>query len=239
MQISKRLKTVASLVTEGYRVADIGTDHAYVPIFLVTEGLTEWALAMDIGRGPLERASEHIKERGLQDKIETRLSDGLSAYRQGEADSIVIAGMGGALMVRILTDGADKCTGLKELILSPQSEIFLVRRFLVQHGWSIEREIMLEEDGKYYTVMRAVPGESSPMKAAEEIYGRYLLEHRHPVLYEYLLKEKETILRILASLQPERGEHIMIRKKELTDKLALTEEALSYYEVQRYSDFSG
>lgn len=231
MQISKRLKTVASLVTEGYRVADIGTDHAYVPIFLVTEGLTDRALAMDIGRGPLERAAEHIKERGLQDKIETRLSDGLSAYRQGEADSIVIAGMGGALMVRILTDGADKCTGLKEMILSPQSEIFLVRRFLVQHGWSIEREIMLEEDGKYYTVMRAVPGESSPMKAAEEIYGRYLLEHRHPVLYEYLLKEKEIILRILASLQPEQGEHIEIRKKELTDKLTLIEEALSYYEM--------
>lgn len=231
MQISKRLKTVASLVTKGYRVADIGTDHAYVPIFLVTEGLTGQALAMDIGKGPLESAEEHIREQGLQDRIETRLSDGLAAYRQGEADSIIIAGMGGALMARILSDGADKCAGVKELILSPQSEIFLVRRWLTQNSWQIEHEVMLEEDGKYYTVMRAVPGESAGMKTVEEIYGRYLLEHRQPVLQEFLLKDKETVRRILDSLQSEQGEHIEIRKKELTDKLTLIEEALSYYEM--------
>lgn len=231
MQISKRLKTVASLVTEGYRVADIGTDHAYVPIFLVEEGRTERALAMDIGRGPLERAAEHIKGRGLQDKIETRLSDGLSAYIQGEADSIVMAGMGGALMVRILTDGAGKCAGLKEMVLSPQSEIALVRRFLVENGWSIKQEIMLKEEGKYYTVMRAVPGESSPMKTVEEFYGRYLLENRHPVLYEFLLEEKGTTQRILDFLRQKQGTHVEIRKKELIDKLALIEEASSYYEM--------
>lgn len=231
MQISKRLRTVASMVTRGYRVADIGTDHAYVPILLVTEGLSEKALAMDIGKGPLERAEAHIREQGLQDKIETRLSDGLAAYRQGEADSIVIAGMGGALMARILSDGADKYAGVKELILSPQSELFLVRRWLIENDWRIVQETMLEEDGKYYTIMRAVPGEGALEKPVEEVYGRYLLENRQPVLQEFLQKEKETIHRIVSSLQAEQGEHIENRKKELADKLALVEEALSYYEV--------
>lgn len=231
MQISKRLRTVASMVSEGCRVADIGTDHAYVPILLVTEGRTEKALAMDIGKGPLERAEAHIREQGLQDKIETRLSNGLAAYRQGEADSIVIAGMGGALMERILSDGADKYTGVKELILSPQSELFLVRRWLGENGWQIMKEIMLEEDGKYYAVMRAIPGEGTLNKPVEEFYGRYLLENRQPVLQEFLQNEQETIHRILSSLQVEHGEHIENRKKELADKLALIEEALSYYEV--------
>lgn len=231
MQISKRLRTVAAMVTEGYRVADIGTDHAYVPIFLVTEGKIEQALAMDIGKGPLERAQEHIREYGLEKKIETRLSDGLSEFAQGEADSIVIAGMGGALMAKILSDGAKKCVGVKELILSPQSEIFLVREWLFENGWQIEQETMLAEDGKYYTVMRAIPGRYEKMKHVEAVYGRYLLEHKHPVLQEFLQKENETIHRILASLESEQGEHIENRKKELADKLLMIEEALSYYEV--------
>lgn len=231
MQISKRLRTVAAMVTEGYRVADIGTDHAYVPIFLVTEGKIEQALAMDIGKGPLERAQEHIREYGLESQIVTRLSDGLAEFVQGEADSIVIAGMGGALMARILSDGAEKCAGVKELILSPQSELFLVREWLSANGWQIEQETMLTEDGKYYTVMRAVPGRCEKMKPVEALYGRYLLEHKHPVLQEFLQKENETIHRILVSLESEQGEHIENRKKELADKLLMIEEALSYYEM--------
>lgn len=232
MQISKRLKTVASFVTEGYRVADIGTDHAYVPIYLMLEGRIPQALAMDVRKGPLDRASCHIREQGLEGRIETRLSDGLSAYRQGEADSIVIAGMGGALIVRILSEGTDWSEGVKELILSPQSELFLVRQWLREHDWQIEREMMLSEDGKYYTVMRAVPGPSAAAVRLEDYYGKYLLEHRHPVLKEYLLKEKETLHRILAALTAEQGRHIEIRQKELKDRLLLTEEALSYYEMQ-------
>ena len=231
MQISKRLAAVADMVTEGCRVADIGTDHAYVPIYLIKEGRSLKALAMDIGKGPLERAKEHIREYGLDSQIETRLSDGLAEYVQGEADSIVIAGMGGALMARILSDGAEKCAGVRELILSPQSEIFLVREWLFEHGWRIERETMLAEDGKYYTVMRAVPGDEPELKPVEALYGRYLLESKNQILHEFLGKERETVHRILASLEKEQGEHIRNRKTELADKLQKIEEALSYYEM--------
>lgn len=239
MQISNRLKTVASMVSQGYRVADIGTDHAYVPIYLVQEGKCPGALAMDIGKGPLERAEEHIRAYGLTEQIKVRLSDGLTEYMQGEADSIVIAGMGGSLMARILTVGAEKLAGVKELILSPQSEIFLVREWLWASGWQIEYETMLSEDEKYYTVMRAVPGKMRELKPVEACYGRYLLESQNEVLWDFLKKEKDTIFGILAVIEKEDGEHIKSRKMELADKLQRIEEALSYYEMRGTDSFSG
>ena len=232
MQISKRLRAVASMVSQGYRVADIGTDHAYIPIYLIMEERCSSALAMDIGRGPLEKAEEHIRAYGLEEQIEIRLSDGLAEYRQGEADSIVIAGMGGALMTRILSGGAEKCAGVKELILSPQSELFLVREWLGENGWQIEREEMLREDGKYYTVMRAVRGTMPRQRPVEALYGKYLLEHRNEALLEFLRQEKESVYKIAKALEGGCGEHIESRKKELADKLNGIKEALAYYEMQ-------
>ena len=123
MELSKRLQAVADLVTAGCRVADVGTDHAYIPIALVQEGRIPGAVAMDVNTGPLERARLHVAENRLEEKIELRLSDGLAALSPGEADSVVIAGMGGGLVIRILTEGAQTVRGVKECILQPQSEI--------------------------------------------------------------------------------------------------------------------
>ena len=105
MQLSKRLSAVASLITEGSRLADIGTDHGYVPIALVENGSIPSAVAMDVNKGPLERAQEHIREKHLEDRIKTRLSDGVKALEEGEADAVLIAGMGGMLVIRILDAG--------------------------------------------------------------------------------------------------------------------------------------
>ena len=110
MELSKRLQAVADLVTAGCRVADVGTDHAYIPIALVQEGRIPGAVAMDVNTGPLERARLHVAENRLEEKIELRLSDGLAALSPGEADSVVIAGMGGGLVIRILTEGAQTAT---------------------------------------------------------------------------------------------------------------------------------
>ena len=155
MVISKRLQQIADMVTFGSVPADIGTDHAYVPIRLVKNGVCPKAFAMDIGTGPLSRAREHILGEGLEDRIETRLSDGLAALGPGEADTVIIAGMGGALTVRILDDGARALEQVKTLVLSPHSEIEKVRSWTEKHGYEITDEEMLIEDGKYYTVMRA------------------------------------------------------------------------------------
>ena len=105
MELSKRLKTVAGMITEGHRLADIGTDHAYVPIALCRRGIIPSAIAMDVNPGPLQRAREHIHAYQLEEKIQVRLSDGLKELSPGEVDTILIAGMGGLLTVRILENG--------------------------------------------------------------------------------------------------------------------------------------
>ncbi len=158
MEINKltpRLQYIANFITPSYTLADIGTDHGFVPIHQVMCKGTPKAYAMDINKGPLERATEHIAENGLSDRIETRLSDGLAKLNAGEAESILIAGMGGELMVRILTDGAHALVTAKELILSPHTEADAVRCFIQASDFVIDREGMVYDAGKYYVVMRA------------------------------------------------------------------------------------
>ena len=189
MELSRRLRMNASFVTPGDRLADVGTDHGYIPIALRLEGVIPSALAMDINPGPLERAKEHIRQFDLETDIHTRLSDGVQALCPGEADSVLIAGMGGALTIKILEAGKDVLSSVQELILQPQSEIDKVRLYLLTHGYAITGEKMVFEDGKYYPAMRAVHGEMPLWQDVELQYGKYLLEEKHPVLQEYL-KEK-------------------------------------------------
>ena len=120
IQISRRLKAVAALVSPGLVLADVGCDHGYIPIYLIQKGQIPRAIAMDINQGPLLRDREHIREWGLDDYIETRLSDGVEALNPGEAQCLVIAGMGGPLMEKILTQGKHVVENMKELILQPQ-----------------------------------------------------------------------------------------------------------------------
>jgi tRNA (adenine22-N1)-methyltransferase len=155
--LSKRLEAIASLITPGYIVADVGTDHGYIPIYQIQQNRSPSAIAMDLREGPLQRAREHIQMCGLSDRIHTRLSDGTAALGVGEADTIVVAGMGGELVLHILTDGEEVCRSAKELILQPQSEIAAVRRYLREHAYRIAAEDMVFEDGKYYPMMRVIP----------------------------------------------------------------------------------
>ena len=106
MELSKRLQAVAAMVTEGNKLVDVGTDHGFLPIYLVKTKKIPKALAMDVNPGPLSRAREHIREYGLDTYIETRLSDGLKKLEPGEGQTLVLAGMGGGLMLRILKEGA-------------------------------------------------------------------------------------------------------------------------------------
>lgn len=155
MDLSKRLQAVADMVEPGSVVADVGCDHGYVSMYLVRQGICPRVLAMDVNRGPLERAREHVEEAGLSDYIELRLSDGLKAMELPEADTLLTAGLGGRLAARILEDSAEKVLRMKWLILQPQSEIWLVRQTLRKMGYSITAENMILEEGKYYTVIKA------------------------------------------------------------------------------------
>lgn len=154
--LSERLRMVVSMVTQGSRVCDVGCDHGFVPICLAEQKISPHVLAMDVREGPLGAARQHVAERGLGALIETRLSDGLHKFTIGEADSLICAGMGGSLMMRILGDEKAKTESFQELILQPQSEVEQFRVWLRQQEYRITDEKMVEEDGKFYPMMRVV-----------------------------------------------------------------------------------
>lgn len=200
--MSKRLQALADMVTPGSRVADVGCDHGFVSVYLVLKGISPRVYAMDINKGPLLRAREHIAEYGLEAYIETRLSNGVEALQPGEAQTLLCAGMGGRLMQKILTEGGRTVRSMRELILQPQSEQEAFRRFLRTSGYLITEENMIYEEGKFYPMMKAVPadrrpgthtagnigqsGRASVRQRIEDKFGPCLLKSKNPVLTGYL-----------------------------------------------------
>ena len=156
IQLSKRLNAVAELLVHGIDqleleqpvLADIGTDHAYLPVYLVQKKVVKKAYAADVRKGPLLHAKEHIEQYGLGEYIQTRLSDGGESFVPGESEVAVIAGMGGGLMQKILSGSPEFFEKNSCVVLQPQSEIEQFRRFLTEDGWCILEEDMDLEDGK-------------------------------------------------------------------------------------------
>lgn len=263
INISERLKCVASLVNKGARVADIGTDHAYLPIYLVQNGISNKVYACDVRKEPLRRAKLHIDEYGLSDKITTQLCDGLKGINKGDVDTVTICGMGGKLMKNIIKAGIDKLGDNTQLVLSAQSELRDFRKYLLEAGIYIKSEHMLLEDGKYYFIFDCVYNtqdeyylnvtniqqnniyehaaaagdihnnnihnndshkedydkEDNDKKkitayAEEELrYGRYLLDNKSEVLYEYLNKELTSCNNIRNSLINNKEQSISIKSR--------------------------
>ena len=224
MKLSYRLQTVASFADRGCSVADIGTDHGYIPIWLTEEGIADHAIAMDVGKGPLERATEHIRKHGLEEKIETRLSDGVAKLEPGEADTVIVAGMGGELVMKILDEGRHVWDSVKNWILSPQSEIGRVRHYLADQGFVIVGETMVMDEGKYYTVMKVQRGVMDYEKEAYYQYGKLPAEQKNPVLRQFLEKEKKQTVQILAQVKTQDTEASLVRRGELEQELGWIEE---------------
>ena len=214
MELSKRLQAVAFYVTAGYRLADIGTDHAYIPIELVRTGHIPQAIAMDVNRGPLERAEENIREHGLSAQIRTRLSDGFAALGEGEAQSVVIAGMGGGLTIRILKEGERVVEDGKYY---PMMKVAPPQRKADRTG--------VGPDSRDIVCGEAVWDEM------ELRYGKYLLQNRHPVLRRYLEREQRIKKDILKSLEGQDSRRILMRRRELEKELEYIEKGLMSYAV--------
>ncbi len=151
-KLTRRLTAAFQLVREGRTVVDIGTDHAYLPIALVKEGKCPVAFASDIGKGPLERAMENIRDAGLEEQITTVLTDG-AAYFDSLADEFIIAGMGGELIYKIITEAPFLKNPDIHMVLQPMTKVPFLRRALLNDGFYIEREALVKEDGKIYTVL--------------------------------------------------------------------------------------
>lgn len=192
--VSKRMKAIADMVSDGLSVADIGCDHGFVSIYLVNEKHAPRVIAMDVNKGPLLRAKEHILQYGLDEVIETRLSDGAQKLAPGEVEAAVIAGMGGRLTIRIIEESFDKFKAMKEFVLSPHSDVSVVREYLCGAGFEILDEDMVFDEDKYYSIMKCrYEGSVRKLSSEQMAYGPILLDKKHSVLREFLLMKKDKL----------------------------------------------
>lgn len=246
MELSKRLQAVADLLSEGMRVADIGCDHGFLSIYLVESGKSPACIALDVNKGPLERAREDIDRQRLSTYIETRLSNGACGLRfteteknrRLEVEAAVLAGMGGKLMIRLVEESLDKFCAMQEFILQPQSEIAQVRSFLRQKGFGITAEDMVLEEGKFYPIMKVEAGKGRPCpesageRERQELYdcfGEHLLTQKHPVLRQFLEREKALYEGILEELGRQNTIKAMHRRQEVEERIRKTVQGLEWF----------
>lgn len=205
MELTARLKQIADMVPQGFSVADIGTDHGYLPIYLVVKGISPCVLACDLRLGPLERAKAHVREYGLEEQIRCRLSDGLEGVMSGEASVVVMAGIGGHLCSDLLLQESQRekniLPTLKALLLQPQSDLAVVRHTVHGVGFGIEKEAMLEDRGKRYTVLFCRPGNEAYAHELEYQYGKKLIEAKDPILQQELLERRRTVEGLLEKIR--------------------------------------
>ncbi|CAI6070837.1 tRNA (adenine(22)-N(1))-methyltransferase [Paenibacillus sp. JJ-100] len=169
MKLSNRLQRIHDQIPAGSRMADIGSDHALLPVAAVRSGKAVSAIAGEVNPGPYDAACKQVSDAGLKANITVRRGDGLDVISPGEVDVITIAGMGGALIASILDRGISKLEGVQLLILQPNVGEDILRRWLLDHHWVVVAEQLLEEDGKIYEIITVMPQASSPI-ANEEVY---------------------------------------------------------------------
>ncbi len=235
-RIPKRMLAISAITDKTGVIADIGCDHAYISIDLIEKEKADKVIASDLREGPLRSARANIEAAGLSDRIELRLCSGLSGFREGEADTILISGMGGMLIREILENGKKVVAGAKTLVLEPQSDLRVVRRYLRENGFIVVNEDMLKEGGKYYQIIKAARG-SAVSKGdeigvgAEDEFGPCLIAEKNPVLLEFLKERKEHFERLLSddkflkSQENTKENRVEVIKSEL----CLVNEALGRY----------
>ncbi|MCL2573761.1 MAG: class I SAM-dependent methyltransferase [Defluviitaleaceae bacterium] len=194
-KISKRLHKIAGMV-KCRTMADIGTDHGHLPIYLIQSGLADAALATDINTKPLERAERNIDTAGLSDQIKTLLCDGLDGVDSAKYAACVISGMGGGLIINILQRNIETSRSFEQLLLSPQRDVGDVRRFLHYNGFKINDELMLKEKGKYYNILDISVGTQDVYDEKGYVFGDILIRKKCEILREYMKIEIAKVNRI-------------------------------------------
>lgn len=226
-KLSKRLETVASFVPTGAIIADIGSDHAYLPCYLINKKIAKKAIAGEVVKGPFETAVKQVREEGLIHKISVRLADGLEAIDESDkVDTITIAGMGGPLIVSILEEKPSALKSVTRLILQPNIHAKVIREWALGNNWALLDEVILEEDDKIYEVLVLQRGE---MKLTEEeiLLGKHLLVEKSEVFTKKWKREIENWERVLASLEgAEPTSEILAKRGELLHLIAMVKGVL-------------
>lgn len=226
IQISNRLKSVANQVK--YRsIADIGTDHAYIPIYLYQTGKIDYALACDINKGPLNRAANNIKNYKCDKHIKILLSDGLQKI-DCHVDTIIIAGMGGQLIIDILKNNLKKVNDLKQLVLQPQLDIYKVRKFIHSIGFKIENEDMILEENQFYNIISAVSGNEIYTKEEYYKFGKILIDKKSNILKDYINLKLKNYYLIIRNLDAINNNASNDKKQVLMEEIKISKEVLKW-----------
>ncbi|MEG1487035.1 tRNA (adenine(22)-N(1))-methyltransferase TrmK [Lactococcus sp.] len=225
IKLSKRLKAVADYVDKGARLADIGSDHAYLPTYLVQKNEVEFAVAGEVVKGPFEIAKNHVAQANLKENIQVRLANGLAAIENvDKIDTIVIAGMGGILISEILEAGKGKLSSVKRLILQANNHEDTLRQWLTEHQFVIKAEQILLEAGKFYEIIVAEPttNENPVLSANDLLFGPFLSKEKSVIFQQKWQKELNTLNKIIDRLPDEQTE----KREEVLTEIAKIKEVL-------------
>ncbi|MBR4157716.1 MAG: SAM-dependent methyltransferase [Oscillospiraceae bacterium] len=224
IRLSPRLSAVAALVPQGAHVADVGTDHGYLAVYLISTGIADSVVATDIREGPLTAAKQNIEGAGLSGRIELRLCDGLAGVQPDEADTVVIAGMGGETIAGILSRSPWALEKDRLLILSPQSKPELLRAWLYEHGCGVRSEHLVRDAGRIYPILCAEGAPDRKPKAAELLMGYWPPETRGGVFREALRRNIEKLRREAEGLRAATTDRAAAQLRETESLLAELEE---------------
>lgn len=226
MKLSKRLLGITNFIDKGKATADIGTDHAFIPIFLVKNGICEKVIASDIKKGPADKAKKNIILYGCQEQIEVRIGSGLDVLYPGEAQTIIIAGMGGLLIEEILEQGMNVVEKVESLILQPMTHHFELRQWLCKNKYSIIDEDLVKEGNKLYLILKVLPEYDTKIDEDGMYFGRILFDKKHPLLKEYILKNIKELKSIRGKLLGKDTQDVMKKLDEVDNRIRIFQKAL-------------
>jgi len=201
IELSGRLAAVAKQIPGNTVVADIGTDHALLPVYLIQTGQVKKVVAGEVTRGPYQTAKETVHSFKLEQQIDVRIGSGFAVLNPGEVDAVVIAGMGGRTIISILESGIEVLQTIQRLIIQPMRDITAVRRWLVQNGWRFVDEEMVYEEGHYYVIIAAEKGKESIADEFILEIGPRLLDKQDDILIDYLKMRAANIAAVLQKLE--------------------------------------
>ncbi|WP_250674236.1 class I SAM-dependent methyltransferase [Paraclostridium ghonii] len=216
MRLTDRLLKIASLVDEGKKVADIGTDHGYIPVYLLKNKKIDFAILADVNKGPLENAKKEVRHNKLEDKVDLRLGSGIEVLNENEVDQIIIAGMGGILISELLEAKKIVAQNAQKLILQPMQAQSELRKYLYENGYEVINELLVKEDFRIYEIIEAkYTGKQTEVR--DKIYYEVpnkLIENKDELLVEFINKKINAYENIIKKLEGKSGESIEAKRKE-------------------------
>ncbi len=230
MKLSDRLMKIADLVAKGASVADIGTDHGYIPVYLVKNKIANKVIASDVSYDSLKKASSYVKENNLDHMIDTRLGDGLKVLKAAEVDTVIIAGMGGLLIQDILEKDREITDSITHFILQPMVASRELRQFLYDNGFTIINESLAKETSRFYEIIYATKGLDKIESPWDLLINPILIKNKHPLLQEFIVSRLDNLETIKNELKASRSKKSQERVIEIDSHLSFYREVLKKVE---------